>query len=284
MESLHISYKDSGKNIGKDWIGTNCIFCGDEGNHLGIHIKSKMISCWKCGQTGTILSFISRELGSFTKALALAKEHIPRELQLEKEKEQSNVTDVLLPVNAKPGLSKYHKIYLMKRGFNPEYLEEKYMLHHVGPVGRFRNRIIVPVLRNFQLISYTTIDINDDSKLRYQHLDEELSIIPVKKLLYGVEFTDGHNVVVVEGIFDFFRMGDGCVPLFGVKFTSEQVRQLAKFAYVKIVGDGDKQGWEFNKKLSAALHPFTNVRYFDLEEDIDPDKLTKEEIEHIKTR
>jgi DNA primase len=282
LESLNIPYKESGKNVGGGWIGTHCPFCQDSNYHLGINLKSKTISCWKCGQTGTIISFLSKETGSFPESLKIIKEYIPRELQYEEEKSKTGVKEVVLPESAKPGLSKYHKNYLRKRKFNPEYLEEKYHLHHTGPVGVHKNCIIIPVMRNMQLLTYTTINIHDDAKVRYLHLAEELSIIPVKKLLYGDDYTDGFNVIVVEGIFDFWRIGDGCVPAFGVKFTADQKRLLARYANVKVLGDGDKEGWKFNRSLAAELSPFCNVRYFDLDEGVDPDQLTKEEIKYIK--
>jgi DNA primase len=284
LESLNIDYKESGKNIGKGWIGVCCPFCQEGNYHLGIHIESKVISCWKCGQTGSIVSFISKEIGSFPKALEAVKEHIPRELRIEPEDDKTGVSEVVFPPNVKPGLSQYHKNYLISRGFNPEYLEDKYHLHHVGPVGKHKNRIIVPILKRMQLLTYTTIDIHPDSKSRYIHLEEELSIIPVKKLIYGDEYTDGHNCIVVEGIFDYWRIGDGACTVFGVKFTAEQKHKISRYANVGVLGDGDEQGWKFNRSLSSELSPFCNVKFFDLEEGVDPDKLTKEEINFIKGR
>lgn len=282
LESMGVHYKERGKNISAGWIGVTCPFCDDNTNHLGINLRSKTISCWKCGKTGTIIAYLSKELNSFQKALDLVKANIPRELQFEKEKEKTGVSEVILPRNSKSGLSVAHKEYLIKRGFDPEFMSEKYMLHHVGPVGEYKNRIIIPVLRNYQLVTFTTIDIYDYSPNRYIHLSEELSIYHVKELLYGSEFTDGHNIIVVEGIFDMWRFGDGCVPAFGVHFTPEQKKLLSKFHNIKVVGDGDKEGWKFNKELTAELAAFSNVRYFDLEEGIDPDKLSEEEIRHIK--
>lgn len=282
LESTNIHYRESGKNISAGWIGVNCPWCDDQSEHLGINLKSKTVSCWKCGQTGTIISYLAKEVGSFPESLNIIKQYIPRELQFESEKEKSGVSEVLLPKNSKVGLSEYHKEYLRKRRFNPDYLEEKYHLHHVGPVGKYSNRIIVPIMKNMQLLTFTTISIHDDSKIRYLHLEEELSIIPVKKLLYGEEYTDGHNIIPVEGIFDFWRIGDGAVPLFGVKVTSEQKKLLAKYANIKPVGDGDKEGWKFNRFLAEELSPFCNVNFFDLEEGVDPDQLTEEEIKYIK--
>lgn len=284
LDSLNIHYTSSGKNVSAGWVGVQCPFCDDNHNHMGINIRSKLVSCWKCGKTGSIIQYLTRELNSFNKAMEVIGKFIPRTLKIEREMERSGVLKVELPSNAKIGLSIYHKIYLKKRGFDPEYLSEKYNLHHVGPVGKFKNRIIVPVIKNYRLMTFTSVDIADESIQRYKHLEDELSIVPMKHILYNAETSDNYNVYVVEGLFDCYRIGDGCVPTWGVKFTAEQKKLLAKFKRVTIIGDGDRDGWRFNEILGNELSAFSDVRYFKLEAGLDPDTLTKEEIDYIKGR
>lgn len=284
LDYLHIPYASSGKNISAGWIGVTCPFddCGDTTNHCGINVRTKTMSCWKCGRTGTVLTYLTRELNSFNKALEVIKKYTPRELKYEEQIVQSSVSRVELPSYAKIGLSEYHKRYLEKRGFDPDYLADKYNLHHVGPVGDFSNRIIVPILRNSRLVTFTSVDIADETLMRYKHLSDELSIIHVKHLLYNAETSDGHNIGVLEGLFDCWRMGDGFVPTWGVKFTAEQKRLLSKFPNIKIIGDGDKDGWKFNTALGNELAAFSTVKYFKLQSGIDPDKLTEEERNYIR--
>jgi len=285
LDSENIYYATSGKNVSAGWIGVTCPFpdCGDSTNHCGINIRSKTMSCWKCGRTGTVLTYLSAELNSFNKALEVIKRFTPRELiHLEQDIERSGVSKVELPKNCKPGLSEHHKIYLRKRGFDPDLLADKYNLNHVGPVGDFANRIIIPVMKNYRLVTFTSMDIADETLMRYKHLGDELSIIPIKHLLYNAETSDKHNIGVVEGLCDCWRMGDGFVPTWGVKFTSEQKRLLAKYPNIKIIGDGDKDGWKFNLDLGNELAAFSTLKYYRLEAGIDPDKLTEEEIKYIR--
>lgn len=285
LDSENLDYRTSGKNISSGWIGVNCPFCDDSGQHLGINLRAKTISCWKCGKIGTVLTYLSYELGSFNKALEVIKRFTPRELiHLEKDMERSGVSKVELPKNAKVGLSEFHKIYLRKRGFDPDILSDKYNLNHVGPVGDFANRIIVPVLRNSRLVTFTSIDISDKTSMRYRHLNDEQSIVPIKHLLFNSETSDKHNIFVVEGLMDCFRIGDGCIPTFGVKFTPEQKRLLVKYPYIKIIGDGDKDGWKFNVSLGNELAAFSSVSYFKLESGLDPDTLSTEEIKYIRDK
>lgn len=282
LEYLNIHYYNSGKNVSPGWIGVCCPFCGDHHNHLGVHLQSKVISCWKCGITGTVVNYLTHELSSFNKAMEVIAKFTPRELRIERAMEKSGVDKVELPKNVKIGLSPYHKQYLTKRGFNPEDLELKYNLHHVGPIGEFSNRIIVPVIRNYRLMTFTSVDIADNTIQRYKHCKDELSIIPIKHILYNAETSDGRTIYPVEGLFDCWRIGDGAVPTWGVKFTAEQKRLLAKYPNIIIIGDGDKDGWKYNERLGNEMSAFSRVRYFKLDAGIDPDKLTKEEIKYIK--
>lgn len=282
LESINIHYDNAGKNVSPGWIGVRCPFCGDHHNHLGIHLGSKTISCWKCGKSGSIVKYLTNELNSFSKAMEVLAKFTPRELRIEKAMEFSGVARVELPRNVKIGLSPLHKIYLKKRGFNPTALELKYNLHHVGPVGEFKNRIIVPIISNYRLVTYTSVDIADETIQRYLHCKDELSIIPVKHLLYNSETSDGRTIYPVEGLFDCWRVGDGSTPTWGVKFTAEQKRLLSKYPNICIIGDGDKDGWNYNEKLGNEMSAFSKVKYYKLDAGLDPDKLTEEEIKHIK--
>jgi DNA primase len=151
-------------------------------------------------------------------------------------------------------------------------------------VGDYNNRIIVPIMHKMRLVTFTSVDISDDSELRYRHCPDELSIIPIKHYLCGMEQTDGNSIIVVEGLFDWWRFGPGCVPSWGVKLTKEQIFLLSKFNYVKAVGDGDKAGWGMNEHIAGELSAFCQVKVFDLPEGVDPDELTKKEINYIRNR
>ena len=285
LEDLNIDYDERGNNVSGGWVGVQCPFCDDQSNHLGINIQAKTISCWKCPVSGNVIKYLAEVLGSFNKALDLLSEYIPRELlRFDETEQRSLVSKVHLPRNAVQGLLPHHRAYLKSRGFEPDTLEELYNLHSVGPVGEFKNRIIVPIMHKMRLVTYTSVDISDDSELRYLHCPDEKAIIPIKEYLCGLEQTNGHEVIVVEGLFDWWRFGPGAVPSWGVKLTKEQIYLLSKFSYIKAVGDGDNPGWEFNQHIANELSPFAKVKIFDLPEGIDPDDLTKKEIKYIRNR
>jgi DNA primase len=284
LDNLNIGYTEEGKNVSTGWIGTSCPFCSDESNHLGINLQAKTVSCFKCGETGTILKYLVEELGSFNKAISLLADAVPRELRLEHSinNGENNVTKVLLPKEADNKITRFHSAFLKQRGYNPKTLTGHYNLQFCRPFGKWANRIIVPVVQRSRLVTFTSVDISDETNIRYKHLSDELSIIPIKNYLFGLEYCQFNSVIIVEGLFDQFRFGDGCVATFGTKVTAEQKRLLSKFGVVKICFDGDEAGRIGATKLGDELAPFTDVRIFDLPEGVDPDKLEDSDIKIIK--
>jgi len=283
LDDLGIYYSESGKNVSDGWIGVSCPFCGDESNHMGINVGSKTISCFICGTSGTIIKYLSEELGSFQKAIQILGDSVPRELRSFKTEEKERAIKVELPKEASSKITAYHAEYLEKRGYDYKELTEKYNLHFCGPYGEWRNRIIVPIIKRYKIVTFTSIDISETSNLRYRHLQDELSVIPIKHYLFGLEFTNDISCIVVEGLFDQFRMGDGSVCTFGTKITPEQIRLLSKFSLVKILSDGDEAGRVSAEKLANDLCVFTDVKLFGLSDGIDPDQLSAEDIKKIKS-
>ena len=51
----------------------------------------------------------------------------------------------------------------------------------------------------------------------------EKSVVNYKDILYNMDRVQGEKVVVVEGITDVWRMGDGFVASFGTTLTSAQI-------------------------------------------------------------
>lgn len=282
LDNLDISYKEHGKNVGKDWIGVNCPFCGDQNSHMGIYLKAPVISCFVCGKKGNILTYLAKELNSFPKAMDILGKSVPRELRSFKEEERHKAIKVELPKEASSKITPYHKTYLEKRGFDYKELTEKYNLHFCGPVGKWANRIIVPVIKNYKLITFTSISIADDPGIRYLHLSEEESVIHIKNWLFGIEHTDKHSAIIVEGIFDMMRIGDGAVCAFGAVLSPEQKKMLSKFSVVKICFDGDEAGIVNAEKLANDLSAFTDVEILDLPDGQDPDSLPEKDINYIR--
>lgn len=281
LDDLEIEYFESGKNVSNGWIGTACPWCGDESSHLGLCLESPVASCLKCGEGGNYLSYLIKELGSFDKAMSILYEHSPRELQNYTGKEQIRSIAVNIPDEANTKITRRHAAYLKGRKFNYKNLK-KYNLYFNSPFGKWSNRIIVPVYMRKKLVTFTSVSIEDDAQIRYKHLAKELSIVHVKELIYGTEFTNGVICCLVEGLFDMYRIGNGAVTGFGVKLTTEQKKILSKYNKVLVAFDGDKSGIEGAERIGNEMAAFTDVEILDLPKGKDPDKLCKDDLKYIR--
>ena len=133
LDALGIHYTEHGKNVSTGWIGTECPWCSDQSNNLGICLKSPVVSCFKCGAKGNLIKYLSEITGNFQKALEILQEHSSRELQIE-EYDKSRVSKVILPKEATTKISPYHAGYLKNRKFDPVELFNLYNLMCVGPI------------------------------------------------------------------------------------------------------------------------------------------------------
>ena len=283
LDEIGIEYFESGKNVSNNWIGTACPWCGDKSSHLGLCLTAPVVSCFKCGHTGNYLTYLSEELQSFPKAMDILQEFQPRELKPYQEGEHKKSIKVNLPKNATRIIQPEHAGYLEGRGFDYKKLE-KYNLHYCNPLGKWANRIIVPIYKGYKLLTFTSIDISDDVNIKYKHLSEEESVSHVKEILYGSEFTNGVVCSICEGIFDMWRIGDGALCTFGTKVTAAQKKILSKYNKVLICFDGDQAGKEGAEKLANDLAAFVDIEILTLPFGKDPDTLDKEDLRFIRNK
>lgn len=285
LDHVGVAYSESGKNVSQGWVGVHCPMpgCNDPSNHMGLNLKSPVITCYNCGTKGNYLTYLAAEIGSWGQAIDILKAHTPRELIAYKDEiENNSVTHVDLPEEATKIPSKYHIAYLKERGFDYKVLDVMYDLYYCGPVGSWANRIIAPIYRNNKLITFTSIDIAEDSHLRYKHLSKEKSIIHCKNHLYGIEQATGRTVIVVEGYFDKLRIGSGCVCCFGTQITSKQKKLMTRFSKVIVAFDGDAPGRIAGRKLANDISAFTEAELIHLPDGKDPDSLCKSDINELQ--
>lgn len=282
LDEIGIEYQTGGSDVSSGWIGVNCPFCSDPLFHLGINLDRKTISCWRCGTKGTVIKFLMEVLGSLPKALEVLQKYQGRELWNPEEQEKIQVTKVELPLNTTREMPPYHRHYLEKiRRFNADELKDKYNLHFTGPNSNWPNKIIVPVIKNYRLVTFTSVDISYNAKIKYRHESKEKSIIPIKDHLYGIEDTNKYSVIVVEGLFDKYRVGDNCIALFGVVPSKKQMQLLSQFNRIILAFDADNAGSTEVEKVASDLSIFADVIIAELPEGKDPDELNREELKRL---
>lgn len=294
LQDYHIGYSETGKNIGRDWIGIEeCPYCGALNNHLGININSKAFKCHVCGKKGWLLKFICIQLKvSFDQAKSIAKRYLtePREIPYRERGKK-----VTFPKPMTLDMPKMAKQYLKRRGFNPQYLQEEYNLQFTtdssyltagDTSSNFSYRIIIPIMMNYELVSYTARDYTEQREPRYRNPLIDTCVIPPASAIYNYDsLKQRGKAIIVEGIFDAWKLGGETVSVNGKVVTKEQVRYLSEKRLEKafVLFDDEKedlkQAEDFANSLSGVVD---NVEIVFLNSGGDPGELSSEEA--IKVR
>jgi len=275
LDDKGIRYWTSGKNVSHGWIGLQCPFCSDQSNHLGFNLTSSVFSCFVCGAKGgpekLVMGLENITYGKAKKILQPYSSTI-----LTPEPDTEFVSKLELPKTIKE-LQPLHRSYLQSRNFS-EKIYEKYRLRCFGPVGEYNFRFFIPFFYKGNMVTFTTRDVTNKSRIRYLACPVEKSIIPVKHTLYNID--NAKDVaIVVEGVTDVWRIGDGAVALHGVNYTPAQLKLLSQFRKVYVLLDATAMNEA--EKLAMDLATFTDVEILELKKG-DPADLPESEVEKLR--
>jgi DNA primase len=286
LNILNIPYTESGKNTAAGWVNVRCPFCFDHSNHCGINIQTgNGFHCWICGESGSTFKFLKQET-SFSGAVLfnLIKENSSQDSPNPKEfKSFKNSGKIKFPTGLTPYLEEPHKNYLRKRNLNPEELEKNYNLQSTYAAGSLPYRIIIPIEIDGQVVSYSSRDITGRQEEKYKHASNENVLIPVKQTLYGLKQLGGKtSCILVEGVFDMWRIGIGALAIFGTLLSEEQILLLLKTYVNKVYVCLDADAKRKAETIAYTLTPFfpeVNLISIDYK---DPDSMPIEEVKQLQ--
>lgn len=159
-----------------------------------------------------------------------------------------------------------------------------------GPYGDiidiFIDRIIFPVHSpQGSVIGFNSRSVSNKNSAKYM-LSSESLVFSRNKVYYGLnktrKFINQTGIcVIVEGIFDFFRLYENgiknCIPLLGGNLSKELLDNIDGINNYYLMMDFDKAGIKYNSKIgSFLLENSKTVRICSNKKD--PDDLTKNEI------
>jgi len=281
-KDYNISYSLQGKNISPGWVGLQCPFHADTSYHLGFNAQGGYFYCWKCGSHHT--SRIIQELLHCTlyDAYSIIEEYNTRTVLIEALNKKKPLAETLVL----PGeeLTKPYRVYLHRRGFDPDDIIAQYKVKAGGIVGDWKYRLMIPVYHNHRLVTYQGRDITGNTDLRYKTLAVEKSVENPKHCLYNEDAVpDKKNIIVCEGVMDVWKMGSGAVATLGTSTTEEQVRKLSAYANVYIVFDPEAIAQKRARKLGERISALgANVTVIDTGLDHDPGDMTAKEVETFR--
>ena len=294
FEDRNIPYSTEGKNVTENWVNIECPFpfCDDPSNHMGINLESKLFSCWTCGEKGGMDRLIQEIEGctwsESQTILSQFQENIYKDIPLDvkypetgsKTVRSRDIKDILSPFSDE--FPKIHLNYLKGRDFDPEILIPKYRLKACYNVGKYKFRIIAPVIMNNEIVSFVGMDVTRQAKVPYKNASDSESVIPIKSCLYNLDNAN-ETVILVEGITDVWRIGDGSIGTLGKKVTKEQINLLVKSNVKQVYLLPDFDAIELWKQLAIEISPlFDHVELLELNSD-DPENLRGDDLKEIQS-
>lgn len=292
FEKLFTDYKIEYNNrVNRGWTNVTCPFCDDKTFNGGFNNAGDYFHCWKCGGH------------NFEQALALVT-NIPKNqikdliqqyqgrnsLLNRLNKKQARATKLELPTNT---LNSVEREYLRKRNFNPKFLHEKYKIVGGGFTGTWKYRIIIPLILDGKIVSWTGRTILSKEKQqgnkipRYKNLSIEQSVIDPKSILYNLDNCKNKTAVLTEGAFDVIRMGDGFFCSFGTELTQSQISIIKqRFEKVFVMFDNEKEAQAKARKFGLQIASIgVDVEIVDCYGDFnknDAGELNEQEVEIIR--
>jgi len=279
LQEYNIPIAPAGHHHAREgWIQIDCPYCGrdSQGWHMGYSIEGNFVNCWRCGShrlINTVMEITGLSYREVKKLLDdLETEHFEREKPLGK---------LVLPTGIKD-LHSAHKKYLYNRGFKWRKLVHVWKIFGIGIAPRLSWRIFIPIHYHGEVVSWTTRSISNNLKIvRYISAGENEEAMPHKELLYGEDFAR-HAVIVVEGIFDVWRIGPGAVATFGSGYSQEQLELIAKYPTRAICFDSEPEAQKRARKLVNDLSVFPGDTYNVILDKKDAAEESKENIKRLR--
>lgn len=292
LDRLGIGYKKHGRNIGRNFLGVVCPneSCKDARGHCGLHQIQGFYTCFVCGKSGSFEWFLKLNGVGY----GLAKE-LASTLKLGASERASEEESLPIPTNGglakvmrdfKTPLSQVHRDYLESRNFDPDQLQRKYNLMGTDYIGRYKHRIVIPVIMNETVVGFTSRSISDKAQLKYLLSPEDINLVPRSQWLYNVDSVKKTNgvAVITEGPTDVFRVGEGAIALMTIAFSKQQVLSLIqlKLRKVFLLFDSEENATKKAYELANRLAPFVSTEVIESDEWSDPGSMSEIQVRDLR--
>lgn len=273
-------------NYHEGWVNIRCPHCNDHSTHLGINIQNKYANCWRCGHhflDKTVAKLLNIPLG---KAKKLLKEYGGQSVRKAKEIKRAPRTKSHTLPSDTGGMSRRHRKYLQSRGFDADKIAREWGVLGTGPVSTldgisYKHRILAPIWWDDRQVSWQTRDITGKAKAKYMACPKERELMEHQTILYGKQSAWTETGICVEGITDVWRLGPKAFATFGIDYTPQQLRHIARnFTRVILIFDQEPQAQARARKLRAELEiRGREVVQIDLKKD--PAELTEKQAKSL---
>ena len=244
--------------VNKGWTNVTCPFCDDKTFNGGFNNAGDYYHCWKCGGHNFKQALARTVNIPFNEVDILIEQYAGRNSVLNKlNKKQAKATKLTLPTDT---FTPAERKYLKERNFSPKLLHEKYKIVGGGITGSWKYRIIIPLVLNGKIVSWTARTIlskQQQQKLkipRYKNLSIKQSVVDPKSILYNLDHCEDKIAVLTEGALYVIRMGDGFFCSFGTELTQSQISMIKqRFEKVFIMFDNEEEAQAKARKFGLQI-------------------------------
>lgn len=291
LEDKNIYVRTEGKNISKGWIGIDCPYCQGTGQHFGINEVNKTCSCFQCGTKTHMFEVIKLlEQCNNRRVFEIIEEYSDYTGEI-KYIERKKADEVLLPSGIEWKISGIAAKYLEERNFDPEKIQKQYnigmtrkpsMLEKAKQVQYFTNRIIIPMMQENKLVTYTGRDYLYTKDPKYLNPLVEAVKVPTSSMVYNINNIKNKKAIILEGVTDVWRMGKGTISLQGITWTEYQIWLITRLKLSRAVILFDKGAERQARKLARRLSLHIDEVFYTNIKDGDPAELSEQEARKIK--
>lgn len=234
LQDYGIEFVTVGPNVKKGNINVACPWCGDDpSHHMGIEPSKGWYGCWRnTAHRGKNIAKLLAAISplSYSEVARLVGKAPPLDTSdIEALADGSFFTEMeegvpikvehlVLPYNFRK--LRYYDLafpakgffdYVMRRGFTHEEAGRicgVFDLHYCVS-GWWKERIIIPIYMNKELVTWTARSIYVNPEISYLSLDADSSVMNVKHCLYNYDSaynTGGETLFLVEGPGDVWKM------------------------------------------------------------------------------
>ena len=280
LEYYKIEYSVGGKNVSSNrCVGVRCPFCGDKGFHGGIFVDgANNFTCWKCKTNVSMYKFVNENVhvsyddyervtrtSRFNRSTAKPLKTVSAPVFVPKHVDFPPAY-VAITTGAIPELV---KAFLFSR----KYTVNDCIKYRAGycMYGKYAHRFIVPVFYDGMLVAFQGRDMTGKASFKYR--SSEIALNPLNMFLYAYDDC-GDSTILVEGVFDQWRLGDGVVATFGASLTARQRRLILDKNLNELIFAWERNMYNKAKAAAKTLKPFIeNIKVLLLPCKGDPDTL-----------
>lgn len=239
-------------------INIDCPYCpgGDTGKNCGLFTDDRLnFSCWKCGRSGHLYEILNQltsiSWSEFKHILNTQDVFVGHDVDLPRgEKETFEFPQVPLPIGSVPVTPQL----LAQIPVLAQYIESRqlplsvYQRHkvHFCMLSKYSGRLIIPIMFKGKCVGFQGRDVTGNKNVPKYLASDNLK---TNALLYNFDNFRGNGLVLVEGVFDAWTLGDCAVACFKSYVSPEQTSLIIDLKPKAVYIAFDADVWDNADKI-----------------------------------